>query len=46
VGSLLGAKVVHYAHSHRQSKLDRVLMGAMVLPNGSGGVLVTESMVW
>jgi membrane-associated phospholipid phosphatase len=46
VGSLLGAKVVHYAHSHRQSKLDRVLMGAMILPNGSGGVLVTESLAW
>ena len=46
VGSLLGAKVVHYAHSHRPSKLDRVLMGAMVLPNGSGGVLVTESLAW
>jgi hypothetical protein len=46
VGSLLGAKVVHYAHSHNQSKLDRVLMGAMILPNGSGGVLVTESLAW
>jgi len=44
VGSLLGAKVVHYAHSHRQSKLDRVLSGAMILPNGSGGVLVTGSL--
>jgi hypothetical protein len=46
VGSLLGAKVVHYAHSHRQSKLDRILSGAMILPNGSGGVLVTESVSW
>jgi len=27
VGTLLGAKVVHYAHTHRRTKLDRFLMG-------------------
>jgi len=44
VGTLFGAKVVHYAHTHRQSKLDRFLMGGLVLaPMRSGGVLITGS---
>jgi membrane-associated phospholipid phosphatase len=43
VGTLFGAKVVRYAHSHRPTKLDRFLMGGMIVPNGSGGVLVTGS---
>jgi membrane-associated phospholipid phosphatase len=43
VGTLLGAKVVHYAHSHRRSKLDRVLMGSTLMPNGQGGVLAAVS---
>lgn len=44
VGTLFGAKVVHYAHTHRQSKLDRFLMGGLVVaPMRSGGVLVTGS---
>jgi len=43
VGTLFGAKVVRYAHAHRPTKLDRFLMGAMIAPNGSGGVLVTGS---
>jgi hypothetical protein len=30
VGTLLGAKVVHYAHTHRRTKLDRILMGTNV----------------
>jgi len=43
VGTLLGAKVVHYAHTHRPSKLDRFLMGGMIAPSGSRGVLITGS---
>lgn len=43
VGTFFGAKVVRYAHTHRPTKLDRFLMGAMIVPNGSGGVLVTGS---
>ena len=44
VGTLFGTKVVHYAHTHRQSKLDRFLMGGLVVaPMRSGGVLVTGS---
>ena len=40
LGQLLGSKVVHYAHTHRRSKLDRALLGAMLVPNGHGGTLV------
>jgi membrane-associated phospholipid phosphatase len=43
VGTLFGAKVVRYAHSHRPTKLDRFLMGGMIAPNGSGGMLFTVS---
>jgi membrane-associated phospholipid phosphatase len=43
VGTLLGAKVVHYAHTHRRSKLDTFLMGAMIVPDGNGGVRVGAS---
>jgi hypothetical protein len=39
VGQLLGSRVVKYAHSHRRSRLDRVLLGTSVVPT-SGGVLV------
>ena len=40
LGQLLGSKVVHYAHTHRRSKLDRALLGALLVPNGHGGTLV------
>lgn len=43
VGTLLGAKVVRYAHTHRQTKLDRFLMGATIVPNGQGGAYVGAS---
>ncbi len=43
VGTLFGYKVVHYAHSHKQSKLDRVLMGARLVPDGHGGTYVATS---
>ena len=43
VGTLFGAKVVRYAHTHRQTKLDRFLMGGMIAPNGSGGVVISGS---
>jgi len=40
VGTLLGAKVVHYAHTHRRNKLDRILMGTnfSVDPHGASYV--------
>ena len=40
LGQLLGSKVVHYSHTHRRSKLDRALLGALLVPNGHGGTLV------
>jgi hypothetical protein len=43
VGTLLGAKVVHYGHTHGRSKIDRFLMGTMIVPDGNGRVLVTGS---
>lgn len=36
VGTLLGAKVVHYAHTHRRTKLDRFLMGTNVSVDSRG----------
>jgi len=36
VGTLLGAKVVHYAHTHRRTKLDRILMGTNVSIDSRG----------
>ena len=43
VGVLLGSRVVKYAHSHDPNWLDRMLMGASVVPDGSGGMLVMTS---
>ena len=40
VGVLLGSRVVHYAHSHRPSRLDRALLGVGALPADDGGVLL------
>jgi membrane-associated phospholipid phosphatase len=37
VGTLLGAKVVHYAHTHRRTKLDRILMGTNFGVDSRGG---------
>jgi membrane-associated phospholipid phosphatase len=44
VGTLIGAKVVRYAHSHRRSRLDRFLLGTSLLPDGRGGMLVMKTM--
>jgi membrane-associated phospholipid phosphatase len=44
VGTLLGAKVVHYAHTHRRSKLDRVLLGTTIVPLDGGGMMVGVSL--
>lgn len=40
VGTLLGSRVVKYAHSHRPSRLDRALLGTSVVPDGHGGLLL------
>jgi hypothetical protein len=40
VGQLLGDRVVTYAHSHRRSRLDRVLLGSALVPMSGGGMMV------
>jgi membrane-associated phospholipid phosphatase len=42
VGTLLGAKVVHYAHTHRRTKLDRFLLGTTVVPVSGGFALAVS----
>lgn len=41
VGALIGHKVVRYGHTHKRSKLDRILMGSTVVPDGRGGMLAS-----
>ena len=40
VGALLGSRVVGYAHSHRRTRLDRVLLGVRAVPDGRGGAML------
>jgi membrane-associated phospholipid phosphatase len=40
MGALLGTKVVHYAHTHRRNRIDRLLLGMTALPDGHGNVRV------
>ena len=46
LGTLLGSRVVHYAHTHQRTRLDRVLLGTSVLPGRSGGVQVVTTVPW
>jgi membrane-associated phospholipid phosphatase len=46
VGALIGNRVVHYAHTHHRTKLDRFLLGSTVSPDGHGGMAVGESIQW
>jgi len=46
LGTLIGNRVVHYAHTHRRNKLDRALLGTALVPDGRGGVLVMRSVAW
>lgn len=43
MGGMLGSKLVSYAHSHKKSKLDRALLGAIVAPDGHGGAMLGAS---
>lgn len=43
VGTLLGSRVVRYAHSHDRNWMNRMLMGASVVPNAWGGMVVMTS---
>jgi hypothetical protein len=44
IGTLLGTKVVRYAHSHRRSKVDQFLLGTTIIPLGDGRVAVAWSL--
>ena len=46
LGTFIGTRVVHYAHTHKRTKLDRALLGMTVMPTGTGGVMVGESLRW
>jgi membrane-associated phospholipid phosphatase len=40
IGTLLGTRVVSYAHSHRRTRLDGVLLGVSAVPDVRGGVML------
>jgi hypothetical protein len=44
VGTLIGSRVVSYAHSHKRTKLDRVLLGTTLLPDGHCGAVLSVSL--
>lgn len=44
VGQLIGSRVVHYAHTHKRTKLDRALLATSVAPDGYGGTRVAVSL--
>ena len=37
VGTFSGLKVVRYSHAHRDNKVDRVMLHAVIAPDGNGG---------
>src|SRR5205814_10475920 len=43
IGQLIGSIVVHYAHTHRRTKLDRALLATSVMPDGRGRMMVMVS---
>ena len=46
VGTFSGLKVVRYSHNHPGNRIDRILLSAMIEPNGNGGQLVGLSLPW
>jgi membrane-associated phospholipid phosphatase len=42
LGTVLGTKVVNYAHTHKRNRLDRWMLGAIVVPSPNG-MMVGES---
>lgn len=37
IGTFSGLKVVRYSHAHRDNKVDRVILHAVIAPDGTGG---------
>lgn len=44
IGQLIGSRVVHYAHTHNRTKLDRALLAMSVAPDGNGSTRVGVSL--
>jgi membrane-associated phospholipid phosphatase len=44
VGTMIGRRVVHYAHTHKRTKFDRALLGMSAGPNQGHGFNVSFSM--
>jgi membrane-associated phospholipid phosphatase len=42
LGTMLGTKVVNYAHTHKRNRLDRWMLGATIVPSANG-LLVGET---
>jgi len=43
IGTFSGRKVVQYMHGHPGNKLDRIMLGTSVTPDGHGGAIVSTS---
>ena len=43
VGTMLGTRVVHYAHTHQRTRIDRALLGVSIFPDRHGGLDVPYS---
>jgi membrane-associated phospholipid phosphatase len=37
IGTFSGLKVVRYSHAHRDNKIDRIMLHAVIAPDGQGG---------
>lgn len=46
IGALIGNRVVHYAHTHRRTKLDRALLGSTLATGAHGDVMIGASIAW
>ena len=46
VGALVGNRVVHYAHTHKRTKLDRALLASTLVPDDHGEVMIGASIDW
>jgi membrane-associated phospholipid phosphatase len=46
IGTLLGSRVVHYAHTHRRNFIDRTLLATVIVPDGQGGVVAMVRAGW
>ena len=40
LGTFFGNRVVHYAHTHNRSRLDRALLGTALVPTERGGMML------